>query len=209
MADGATIYLDLVKPEGGSSGWHTKLMVNLDDIDKYLAQSGTDDPNDDAIEGFFVGQPYFKTDDEDMYICTTVGVPPTGVWEILPEWMVAAAAGFSTIWTKGQAAVWEHSTGVASNYTPAMQDSNYHWIQCTGACEIQAPTDVGSTATAAMLVLAFEQGGSGVLSWSSDFIFSGGAELPYTTVTGEVDLFTCLLTPGGLWLVSGAIKYEI
>lgn len=213
MPDTTTEYLELVKPEAGSAGWHTKWDANLDEIDKFLAQSGTKDPNagsPDGVVGVYVGQPYYKTDSEKFYICTTPGDMDDVVWTILPEWLIEyAAANVSSTWEKGQKAIWEYYEAGAEIYYPDIAVANYHWVKSTGATVIGPPTNAGDDYGAATLVLAFEQGGSGTLSWDSVFKFSVDVEFPYTTVNGEVDIFSCIRAPNGLWMVSGSIKYDI
>jgi hypothetical protein len=223
--DPTTFIARLLRPKIGENDWAIELRDDLEAIAEYLGQYGTAtlaELNDGtaAIAGEIYGQPYYNTDDNWLAVCSTIGAAGTAVWVYFSNWALDfAAENLSFQWKKGQTTQWVVTNSVGTEtYTPwvtpnpddADQESgNYHLIQVVGAVTIDEPQLITGTA-AAVLMLAFAQGGGGsIAAWHSVYKMAGGVELPVTEVVGEVDLFSCIRAPNGTWMVSPAFKFDV
>jgi hypothetical protein len=226
MAGDATTFITrLLRSIIGENDWATEIRDNFEAISEYFAQTGTatlDELNDGtaAIEGEFYGQPYYNTEFDWLAVCSLPGAAGTGEWMYAANWLMTwAAANLSFSWEKGQTTKWviteDHSTDYVPWITPNPDDSdqangNYHLVQATGGLvTVLEPQGISGDA-ASIFVFAFAQGGGGSLAWQADvFAMSGGVTLPYTEETGEVDLFSCVRAPNGVWMVSPAFKFNV
>lgn len=225
MAGEATTFIvRLLKSIIGENDWATEIRDNFEAIAEYFAQTGTvtlEELNDGtaAIEGEFYGQPYYNTDEDWIAVCSLPGAAGTGEWMYFADWLMTwAAANLSFSWEKGQTTKWVVTNGHSGDYNPWITpneddpdqvNGNYHLVQAIGAMTVKEPRGVSGT-TASIFVFAFAQGGGGTLAWdTTKFVMSGGVTLPYTEVTGEVDLFSCVRAPNGKWMVSPAFKFNV
>lgn len=195
----------IIKPDLNELNWAVDWNSNLDKIDRYFAQEGDADPNDDpVIEGVYLGQRYLQTNSgealgETLWVCTaqgTSGVGGTAVWTKMYDWIAQQmGAGQSTQWQKGQSGIWIDAGPdiVANQLVLNPRLSNFFFVDLTGDLEILEPVaDPAFGALEAVSWILETKQGAGLYNLTftgASFVFQNDVAPDFTQIDAYKDTF--------------------
>lgn len=94
----------LKKQDEGDLDWEVGLNSGFDDATTRLTRVSAGDPNVILVPVSWVGQLCYDTTNSLMYIGTTIGTPPTGVWTQVQA-LLKTLANLTTLTTTGAATI--------------------------------------------------------------------------------------------------------